>query len=895
MNVRELRRKYLEFFESKGHTVYPSGSLIPYDVTGRLDQSLLFNGAGMIQFKPYFRGTATPTNKRLTTVQKCVRTGDIESVGNLSHLTFFEMLGNFSFGDYFKKEAIEFSWEFLTSPQWLNLDPRRLSFTVFHEDDEAYGYWHDLIVPTGIAPDTRIFRLGEETNYWPAGSFSSGPPGPCGPNSEMFYWTHGEPPSTTSGEYSVKQWLLDDEAKNWLEIWNDVFIQYEWQGSLRNPDRPSDGYAKTGMPDLPFRSIDTGMGLDRTATVLGGFRSVYDTDAFKPITNKIGELCGVSYLSDGDKDRAFRIIADHIRTSTFCIGDGILPGNNGRGYVLRRLIRRAILKGRRTLGINKPFLAELAPVVIAEMGDVYSELVERQAVILETLRNEENLFLRTLESGTSLLTEEIARLPKGSKEFPGDIAFKLYDTYGFPLEITTELCEEEGLTVNVEQYEAALAEAQERSRAVSGMETVYGGTQQNVDWGSTPTEFTGYTETTGVGTVLVAVNLGEDKIGVALNRTPFYAQSGGQIADTGEISIEGRHFEVVNVTKSQGVFVHLVEAPGIDATTWVGKSADCQVDAERRARIKRNHTATHLLHAALRAKLGTHVTQAGSYVGPDRLRFDFTHGKAMTQQEIAEVEKQVNSQALLNLDVTTYADLPIEEAKAKGAMALFGEKYGDKVRMVEIGDTSRELCGGIHVRSSAEVGLFRIISESSAASGVRRIEAVTGEAAYELLLEQADKIRQAAELLKTSPREIVMGAEKAVEQARELSRKIEKLRAQGASKSQTQSYPLSGYELTVMHLEEGEAKDATSAADRLVDGAPKRLALVAVVTEGKVLFVAKAGSEAVQQGAHAGNLVKELAKLTGGGGGGRPDFATAGGRLVEKLSEALAAAPTLLN
>jgi alanyl-tRNA synthetase len=922
MNVRDLRDKYLRFFESKGHSVHPSGSLIPVDVTGRLDESLLFNGAGMIQFKPYFRGVATPPNKRLATAQKCVRTGDIEDVGNLSHLTFFEMLGNFSFGDYFKKEAIAYSWEFLTSSAWLALDPQKLSFTVFEEDDEAYQCWMEHFATVGIDGRFRVFRLGEETNYWPAGAFSNGPPGPCGPNSEMFYWTSDAPPP---GEgYTRDEWLADDAAKNWLEIWNDVFIQYEWQGELKNPDRPSDGFLKTGMPPLPFQSVDTGMGLERTAAVLGGFRSVYDTDAFKPIIDVIVGLreTDAAYGVDQVKDTATRIIADHIRTASFCIADGILPGNAGRGYVLRRLIRRAVLKGQRVLGFTEPFFHLVFEGVIQSMGDHYTELIERREVIVETLRQEEALFRRTVHAGAEMLGEWIRQLENsGLTVLSGFDAFQLYDTFGFPLEVTREICAEAGIDVDENGYEAALKQAQERSRTGTDRESVYGGVQVTIVaqiMGSgkqkpTPTEFTGYNNTRTQTEIAGAIHIpGEGEPGerqwplaIALKETPFYAESGGQVSDTGLLVGGGFEGRVTDVIKQDGVFIHEVEPlkmPVEDPTKLTGIVVEAEVDQNRRARITRNHTATHLLHAALRQVLGKHVTQAGSYVGPDRLRFDFTHGQAMTEEQRAEVERIVNEKALENLPVTIYANLPIQEAKAMGAMALFGEKYGDYVRLVQVGSEkpeeksfSRELCGGIHVRTTGEIGLFKIVHEASAASGVRRIEALTGEGAYEWVLEQSQVLKDAAEKLKSTPKDLITSLEKHLEAQRDLKQRLDKARSQGATQAETQVFDIDGIELAVQNIGDGEQQDAALAADRLVDGKANRVALSGVATEGKAMFVCKVGAGALKKGAHAGNLVREVAKIAGGGGGGRADFATAGGKDPSKIAEALEAAEGFLR
>jgi alanyl-tRNA synthetase len=1045
MTARELRQKYLEFFQSKGHTAFPSGSLIPYDVTGRLDESLLFNGAGMVQFKPYFRGVANPPNPRLTTAQKCVRTGDIEEVGNLSHLTFFEMLGNFSFGEYFKEEAIALSWEFLTSKEWLGLDPTRLSFTVFEEDDEAYNCWAKHLSAAGIDPETRVFRLGEETNYWPAGAFSNGPPGPCGPNSEMFYWTSKtlEPPPNTrssnnanpslsldgrgsvnevnSGEgdilnaekpspelvprtsspikgeeggYSREQWIADDAAKNWLEIWNDVFIQYEWQGELKNPERPADGFKKLGMPNLPFQSIDTGMGLERTSAVLGGFQSVYDTDLFQPILSKIVGIdrtnrtdrtnsTSESYNSNPSyksyqnltesEARAARIIADHIRTACFCIADGILPGNSGRGYVLRRLIRRAVLKGARTLGFEDLFLFKVYHGVVEAMGDHYTELVERRDVIVETLKNEEALFRRTLIRGMELLEEELSHFGPGEKILRGGLAFGLYDTYGFPLEVTQELCEEAGVAVDVDGYEAALKEAQERSRAGSAMDSVYGGvgiqftfTIESGQKGPTPTHFVGYNSTSCeariVGVMQVPNNealhpltpssqgrkgdseshnpqstIHNREFAIALDQTPFYAESGGQVSDIGVIRGTGFILSVVDVTKQDGVFVHICREVGDkDDRGELGERGDsgdrnpqstthdpqsdaphtpnptpytlphfgdiviAEVDPERRRAITRNHTATHLLHAALRKVLGNHVTQAGSLVEPSHLRFDFTHGKAMTPDEIKTVEQMVNAGSLASFDVNIFADVPIAKAKEMGAMALFGEKYGDNVRVVDIRSMqnepiSTELCGGVHVRNTGEIGMFKILHEASAASGIRRIEAVTGTKAYEWAIHQHELVRQAADKLKSNPHDLLLAVDKTVDALKDERKKNEKLRASSAQPATTKNIEIGTIELVIQKAENSDPREATMIADRLAENQPRRITIVATISDNKATFICKVGAEAVSAGAHAGNLVKSLAQMVGGGGGGRPDFATAGGKDADKLQQALDAAPEIVK
>lgn len=972
MTVRELREKYLRFFESKGHLRFPSGSLVPYDVTGRLDESLLFNAAGMVQFKPYFRGIAEPPQRRLATAQKCLRTGDIDETGDLSHLTFFEMMGNFSFGDYFKAQAIAFSWEFITSPEWLGLDPKRVAFTVFEEDDEAYAEWEGWLRSAEIEPSTRIFRLGEDTNYWPAGAFSSGPPGPCGPNTEMFYWTSQNEPAPT-GPYSKEDFVRDEAAGKWLEFWNDVFIEFEWQGRPRDPEKPGSGWVKEGMPSLPFRSVDTGMGLERSAAVLSGKRSVYDTDAFAPILAKLSELSGHVYGTDETKDRAMRIVADHVRSAVFCLSDGVTPARTGRGYVLRRLIRRAILKGRRVLGLDQPFFAGLFDPVEAALGDHYRELGERREAIVEAMRSEEALFVATLKAGlerfddvawtiydrlkgpylqsvrltgmepkveggsaieqlkslrvgiSAQLEVEASTLIgdqlKGALEqpFPGEDAFKLYDTFGFPLEVTKELAEEAGLAFDEEGYERAMREAQERSRASAGMDTVYGGVTIQIEFKSatgdkpTPTRFIGYENLESPARIVAALpQVGEDgaptgDVVFALDQTPFYAESGGQISDEGAVLGDDLELKVLDLFKQDGVFVHLARpVRGMSSPIGLkpeaaakavqddlfGRNVHAIVDAPRRRAIQRNHTATHLLHAALRATLGKHVSQKGSYVGPDRLRFDFSHGKAMTQEEIATVERMVNQHNLENTPVTVYNDLPIDEARARGAMALFGEKYGDRVRMVEIGDFSRELCGGAHVRSLGEIGLFKIVSESSAASGVRRIEAITGEGAYQWALDESHRLRDSAHLLKSSPEGLAHAIGQLQEQLREERKKRERAEAsliQGGAGAESSGPKVVGaLSVWAKRFDDVDSKLVASQIDELARVHPNLVALAAIVAGGKVQLVCKVGPDAQAKGAQAGALVGAAAKIVGGGGGGRPDFATAGGKDPSKVDDALA-------
>jgi len=922
MNALELRSKYIEFFVSKGHVPHPSGSLVPYDVTGKLDESLLFNGAGMVQFKPYFRGIAEPPAQRLTNSQKCVRTGDIDEVGDLTHLTFFEMLGNFSFGDYFKTEAIDFSWEFMTSPKWLGLDPKRLSFTVFEIDDEAFGAWAKHVESIGYQPESRIFRLDEETNYWPAGAFTNGPPGPCGPNSEMFYWTPNDEPPPGDG-YTKDDYLRDEKLGKWLEIWNDVFIQFEWQGHLKNPERPKDGYLKTGMPELPFKSIDTGMGLERTACVLGGFKSVYDTDVFTPILSRIESVSGgkLKYGKNEASDRIFRVIADHIRTACFCIADGVLPGNSGRGYVLRRLIRRAVLKGQRGLGFEKPFFHLVYDGVVEAMGNHYMELLDRRDVIIETLQNEERLFRRTLSQGSEMLANELDGVAEGFV-LEGSLAFKLYDTYGFPLEVTQELCAERGVKVDVDGYEVSMSEAQERSRGASQMETVYGGENESlliaVSEHATPiTEFVGYQFGSSQSEIAqISPRFGPDKrtlgeFQVSLLVSPFYAESGGQVGDTGLISCPDFEFEVLKTWKEGGLIWHDVHLRRSRLGTMIGLNENeiqeimeqgfffqkihAEIDLSRRKRIMRNHTATHLLHAALRTVLGKHVTQAGSMVAPDHLRFDFTHGRAIEPDQLEQIERMVQDHLFDNQMVETLVDVPINTARSMGAMALFGEKYGDKVRVVRIGEFSTELCGGTHVGSTAEILFFKVLSEASAASGIRRIEAITGEAAHDWALEQNRQLRHAAKLLKTQTTDLIPAIERSLDHARDLQKKLEKQRSQELAKQEVEWKTVGAIELGVMRLNGGEVKDAQAAADRAVPADSSRVVVIGVAGEEKVGLAAKVGSAAQSAGAHAGSLLRELAKIVGGGGGGRPDFATAGGKDASRLDEAMAAAESVLK
>ncbi len=872
MQAQELREKYLRFFESKGHKRLPSDSLVPND------PSLLFTSAGMVQFKPYFLGLAAPPHPRVTTVQKCLRTTDIESVGDYSHLTFFEMLGNFSFGDYFKREAILWAWEFLT--EWLHISPERLRITIYLDDEEAYEVWNREV---GI-PDRKIFRFGEKSNYWPANAISEGPNGPCGPCSEIFYDTRPDLPPTPDGVW--------DDVR-WLEIWNLVFMQYERHDGGK-------------LTPLPRKNIDTGMGLERTAAILAGKASVFDTDVFQPIIARIADLSGLSYGgSDSREDVAFRLIADHIRATTMSIADGVLPSNEGRGYVIRRILRRAMLRGQNVLGFHRPFLAEVATAVIDTLGDVYPEVRERRDYVLRTIRSEEERFRQTIQVGSQRLAEMLESPEvQQSKVLPGEQAFMLYDTYGFPLELTQEVAAEAGIEVDVEGFRMAMEAQRQRAREASGIATqlfaIAGDAATELQKTLSPTRFLGYWQHESEAKVLAIIRQGEpatfasegEEVELVLDQTPFYAEAGGQVGDTGWI--EGEHFlfEVRDTQKVGDLYLHI----GIVARgrVEVDSAVTARIDSQRRWHIMRNHTATHLLHAALRQVLGSHVHQAGSLVAPDRLRFDFTHTSAMTDEEIAEVERLVNERILEDKPVAVHWDVPLAEARARGAMALFGEKYGDTVRMIEVPGVSLELCGGTHLERTSQIGLFKIVSEGSVAAGVRRIEAVTGWGVYQYIRQQQELLQSAASRLKCAVSDIPTAIERLHAQRQELEKQLEQLRRSAAARSlQFEPVEIAGLQVVTGRADGVDSQTLASLADQAAQRAD--LVVLAAATDGKVLFVAKAKPSAVTKGVHAGNLVRELARISGGGGGGRPEFAQAGGRDADKIPQALQQVPRLLE
>jgi alanyl-tRNA synthetase len=877
-NARALRQAFLSYFQGKGHLQLPSDSLVPKD------PSLLFTSAGMVQFKPYFLGVAQPPAPRVVTVQKCLRTTDIDAVGDLSHLTFFEMLGNFSFGDYFKREAILLAWEFLT--ERLKVDADRLQFTVFQDDDEAFEVWRREV---GV-PESRLWRLGEKTNFWPANAITEGPNGPCGPCSEIFYDTRLNTGCTRPDCGPAC------DCGRWLEIWNLVFMQYE----------RSEQDGKPKLTPLPKKNIDTGMGLERTAAVLMGYSSPFETDVFAPVVQRIEALAGVRYGAGELTDTAIRLIADHIRAATFTIADGVIPQNEGRGYVLRRIIRRAILRGQRVLGFERPFFADLAPAVVEALGDQYPEIVQRQEYIATTLRFEEERFRHTVQAGLARLEELLADADtQQQRRLSGERVFMLYDTYGFPLELTQEIAAERGVAVDMQGFEQALEAQRQRAREASGIsEKLFvqtGAALAELAQQTAPTEFIGYEQLAGEAQVVGVIRGGNlapeahagETVEIVLNRTPFYAEAGGQVGDTGMLEWNGGRARVLDTQKANDYYLH--HAQIVEGVLRLGDQVHAQVDTERRLDIQRNHTATHLLHAALRQVLGTHVAQAGSLVAPDRLRFDFTHPRAVSPDELERIEALVNEKLLQELEVRVYNDVPIDEARRRGAMMLFGEKYGERVRMVEIPGFSLELCGGTHLRNTVEAGLFKIVHEGSVAAGVRRIEALTGRALYQWLREREHAVRTAADRLQTPVPELPHAVERLQQQIETLEAELEQLKQRAATQAMESITPVevNGVQVAAQALSGVDAKSLGAIADRLIQRGVGVAALGAA-QDGKAILVVKVAPDWVQRGLHAGNLIRQLAQQVGGSGGGRPDFAQAGGKQPEKLADALAQTPQLV-
>ncbi len=862
--LNELREMFLSFFESKGHLRLPSFSLVPQN-----DPSLLLINSGMAPLKPYFTGEQIPPRRRVCTCQKCVRTGDIDNIGKTArHGTFFEMLGNFSFGDYFKHEAIAWCWEFLTSPDWVGMDPDRLYPSVFEDDDEAFAIWRDEI---GIPPE-RIFRFGREDNFWEHGT------GACGPCSEVYY-DRGEKYGCGRPDCTV-----GCDCDRYIEVWNNVFSQFN-----------SDGQGH--YTELAHKNIDTGMGLERLACVCQDVPSLFDVDTVMNITHKVSELTGAHYGESQKADVSLRVITDHIRSATFLIGDGVLPSNEGRGYVLRRLLRRAARHGK-LLGVNEPFLYKVCETVIHENRTAYPDLVDKQSFITRVIKTEEESFARTIDGGMKILSELMDGLKaKGETVLSGEDTFRLYDTYGFPLDLTEDILSDAGMTADTEGFDKLMTEQRERARAARGDISGWAGLDLGLD--NVPTEFTGYDTLSDTGTVeaLIAAGelsgeLGEGTEGsVVLDKTPFYAEMGGQVADHGVITGEGgAEFTVTDVQKTKGG-KYLHTGTMTRGSFHLGENVQAVVDAERRTAIMRAHSATHLLHAALRRVLGDHVHQAGSLVEPDRLRFDFTHFSAMTGEELLEVARIVNHEILAGDGVSTEV-MDLEAARARGAQALFGEKYGESVRVVTMGGFSSELCGGTHVDNTAKVGPFRIESEFSVASGVRRIEAVTGLEFFRENEENNRKLLAMADMLKTSPNEVVEKARAALDNLREMRRRVDalqdKIRSGEIENFITSGHAVGALKVVTVTIPETGGEDMRRMGDFLREREPGIVAVLASVKDGKITFLAVCGKDAVAAGVKAGDIIRQVTALTGGKGGGKPDSAMGGGHDLLMLDNALA-------
>ncbi|NGP62072.1 alanine--tRNA ligase [Paenibacillus thiaminolyticus] len=865
MKANEIRAKWLEFFESKGHHIEPSASLVPHN-----DPSLLWINAGMAPLKPYFDGRVKPDNPRIANSQKCIRTNDIENVGKTRrHHTFFEMLGNFSIGDYFKEEAITWAWEFLTDKRWIGFDPSRLYVTVYNEDEEAYKLWNEKI---GLPAD-HIIKTGDD-NFWDIGE------GPCGPCTEIFY-DRGEKYGTLESD---PECYPSGENERYLEVWNLVFSQF---------NHNKDG----SYTPLPNKNIDTGAGLERFASILQDVDSNFDTDLFQPIIQASARVAGVTYKENEKHDVALKVIADHVRTVVFAVADGVLPSNEGRGYVIRRLLRRAVRYGK-VLGIDRPFLVDLVPHVGDVMGGYYPDIVEKREFIEKVIRNEEERFHETLAEGLAILGEmaEAARA-EGRTQITGAEAFKLYDTYGFPLDLTEDYAAEHGLTVDHEGFDEAMQAQRERARAArqdGASMKIQGGPLAEL---TIKSEFVGYNELVTQSNIVAMFAGNEaveevkagDSCQIVLDRTPFYAESGGQVSDGGTLTAPGTAAVVEEVFKApHGQHVLVVRVT--EGSLRTGMNVQAAVARAEREDIVKNHTATHLLHKALKQVLGEHVNQAGSLVEAERLRFDFTHLGAIQPDELQDIERRVNEQIWNGIGVVIESKA-IDEAKAMGAMALFGEKYGDIVRVVQVGDYSIELCGGCHVRNTSEIGLFKVVSESGIGSGVRRLEAVTGRHAYQYMESQLELLKQAAGLLKANAADVPKRVEAMFAREKELARENESLKAKLSSLEAGQLTDrvrsVAGIPVLAAQVDAGGMDALRTTADELKAKLPGSVIALASAADGKVNLVVAVAPELVKQGLHAGKLIKELASVCGGGGGGRPDMAQAGGKDPGKIDDAL--------
>ena len=868
-SVNDLREKYLSFFESKGHLRLPSFPLVPIN-----DKSLLLINSGMAPMKKFFTGEVEPPRKRVTTCQKCIRTPDLERVGHTArHGTFFEMLGNFSFGDYFKEEAIAWAWEFLT--EVLEIPADRLYPSIYEEDDEAFRIWNEKI---GVGAD-RIVRLGKEDNFWEHGT------GPCGPCSEI-YFDRGE--KYGCGKPDCKPGC---DCDRYMEIWNNVFSQFN-----------SDG--KGNYTELEHKNIDTGMGLERLACVMQGVDNMFEVDGVRKILDKVVEISRKHYGDDPDADISIRVITDHVRGATFMICDGVIPSNEGRGYVLRRILRRAARHGK-LLGINREFLTEVCDVVIRENEAGYPELAEKETYIKKVMSIEEDRFNATIDAGLSMLTDIIrGTIAEGADTISGEEVFKLYDTFGFPIDLTREIAEESRLHIDNDVFAKLMQEQKIRARAARANISGWSDASKTAISSLPQTEFTGYTEYRTKAKVIGILVDGdpveevtEGDCTVILDRTCFYGEGGGQVGDTGTIYKDGLLLRVYDTKKTDGVYLHMCTVA--EGLIKVGDDVTADIDDRRRDAIRRNHSACHLLQAALRTVLGTHVEQAGSFVDENRVRFDFTHFSAVTEDELKKVEALVNLNILAGNDIVTKVTDP-ETAKAEGAIALFGEKYGKEVRMVKMGNFSTELCGGTHCDNTAKIGLFKIISESSVAAGVRRIEGVTGYGILELLNEKEASLNSTSKALKVqSPADMPSKAAALFSEISSLKKEIDSLNAKVAgnrlSELMGEAKAVKGIKLISRDLGNMGIDSARSLCDMIKDKYPDAVAVFAISDGESFNFVSAAGKDAVAAGAHAGKLVGAVAAVTGGRGGGRPDSASAGGKEKAKTEEALKTAEAVLG
>ena len=860
-SLNDLREKYLSFFESKGHLRLPSFPLVPIN-----DKSLLLINSGMAPMKKFFTGEEEPPRHRVTTCQRCIRTPDLERVGiTARHGTYFEMLGNFSFGDYFKNEAIEWAWEFLTGV--LEIPSDRLWPSIYEEDEEAYHIWADKM---GV-PAERIVRLGKADNFWEHGQ------GPCGPCSEI-YFDRGEKYGCGSPDCRP-----GCDCDRYMEIWNNVFSQFNNDG-------------QGNYTELAHKNIDTGMGLERLACIMQGVDNMFEVDSVRKILDTVCSISGKKYGSNAKNDISIRIVTDHIRSSTFMICDGVIPSNEGRGYVLRRILRRASRHGK-LLGIDREFLPELCRVVIGENIGAYPQLGEKKDYILKVINIEEQRFHSTIDAGLSILSNIIKDAEeKHTKIINGDDVFKLYDTFGFPLDLTREIVEEKGFSVDEARFSELMQEQKTRARAARANISGWSEASSNLLDGLDKTEFTGYkgTEISAVVIAIIADDMRVDEVSegeftVVLDKTPFYGEGGGQVGDMGEIVAKNIQINVTDTQKSDGIYIHICSIS--NGILKVGDKVTARVDAKRRDAIRRNHSSCHLLQAALRSVLGSHVEQAGSYVNEDYARFDFTHFKALTKEEITQVEQIVNENILSGETVVT-GEYDIDEAKKMGAMALFGEKYGKIVRVVKMGDCSTEFCGGTHVDNTAKIGLFKIISESSVAAGVRRIEAVTGTNVLKLLAKKEELIAETAKELKAqNPSDIAKRAAIVSEELHERKREIDTLNSKVAQAKlesiMAGAIDVKGVKFVSARLDGMQINVARTLADEIKANYSDVVAVLAVNSEGKLNFIAVAGKGAVAKGAHAGQLVGAVSAVAGGKGGGRPDSAMAGGTDTSKIDEAL--------